>query len=756
MADILGRHSINNIHIIEVDTDPSVGGTPAPKGSLASAVDVGAIWVKTGDADIDWQELSTFAGVSASAPLSGDGTTGSPLSLPAADTDTDGFLTSVDWNTFSSKEEVLSFSGPLSRSVNTISIPKATALVDGYLSSVDFASFAGKENPLSFSGPLSRSGDVVSIPAASSSQNGYLSSADWSTFNSKLSTVVANAPITGSGTTGSPLAMAKATASVNGYLAATDFAVFAGKENALSFNSPLERSVNTISISKADATSNGYLSKEDWAKFNSKEHPLTFVAPLQRVVDGLTGEHSIVAPTVVVGPSSAIDNRLARFDGTTGKLIQSSDASLTDSGDLLLTGSLSAPQAAITTLLVGDYAGSTVDRITIERKAGSSGMSLAVLNESLQTIAAIGPTGGLYGSSLVVDDMYGGTGHVSCVDLSVNNNLSVYGTSYFDDSVDIHAHAYIADHLTVGSYGEFVGDVLLVDASKLDGFGIRNVDGVEMPAIFQKGNIVAGFHTNILIVPATSGIWARKFVAQSTNAVSALEPGDLRVASAGSVRLWLEADTDNVTEADVPYIYMSQDANTVYHIIGGVGNANERPDDRSSLPGALANALYIGSSISTGGIQFGGHDTIHMTLRNTSGNLGIGTNNPGTRLAVVGLTATSSYNNVRVDTATGNFYYQSSSGAFKENIRDLDEEGAEPVLRLRPRRFDLVEEAGGAKDQVGLVMEEVAEDMPEALNRNSQGEATGVDFDVITTRLIQVVKRQEARIQALERRLGAA
>ena len=40
----------------------------------------------------------------------------------------------------------------------------------------------------------------------------------------------------------------------------------------------------------------------------------------------------------VVGPSSATDNAIARFDTTTGKLIQNSNATISDAGDLNLTG----------------------------------------------------------------------------------------------------------------------------------------------------------------------------------------------------------------------------------------------------------------------------------------------------------------------------------------------------------------------------------------------------------------------------------
>jgi hypothetical protein len=73
-----------------------------------------------------------------------------------------------------------------------ISIPVATSLVNGYLTSTDWTTFNGKENVLTFSSPLSRTTNTISIPAATTSVNGYLTSTDWTTFNGKLS---------GSGTT---------------------------------------------------------------------------------------------------------------------------------------------------------------------------------------------------------------------------------------------------------------------------------------------------------------------------------------------------------------------------------------------------------------------------------------------------------------------------------------------------------------------------------------------------------------------------
>jgi hypothetical protein len=54
------------------------------------------------------------------------------------------------------------------------------------------------ENILTFSSPLSRAVDTISIPAATTSANGYLSSTDWNTFNGKQGALTN--PITGSGT----------------------------------------------------------------------------------------------------------------------------------------------------------------------------------------------------------------------------------------------------------------------------------------------------------------------------------------------------------------------------------------------------------------------------------------------------------------------------------------------------------------------------------------------------------------------------
>lgn len=79
--------------------------------------------------------------VTASAPILSSGGLTPNISIPAATTSVNGYLTSTDWTTFNGKENVLTFSSPLSRTTNTISIPAATSSVNGYLTSSDWTNF---------------------------------------------------------------------------------------------------------------------------------------------------------------------------------------------------------------------------------------------------------------------------------------------------------------------------------------------------------------------------------------------------------------------------------------------------------------------------------------------------------------------------------------------------------------------------------------------------------------------------------------
>lgn len=136
--------------------------------------------------------------LSASAPLSYNNTTGA-FTISQANTTTNGFLSSTDWNTFNSKQSALTIGnftevnsnvfmfpdGTTGKTIGNLSIQmiQAGASTNGYLSSTDWTTFNNKQ---------------ATLPAASASVNGYLTSTDWSTFNSKQGAIT----LTTTGTSG--------------------------------------------------------------------------------------------------------------------------------------------------------------------------------------------------------------------------------------------------------------------------------------------------------------------------------------------------------------------------------------------------------------------------------------------------------------------------------------------------------------------------------------------------------------------------
>ena len=60
MANTLNTQNVNEVSLIEVDNDPSIGsGTPAPQGSLAFHKASGGVWIKRYPADTGWEPIST-------------------------------------------------------------------------------------------------------------------------------------------------------------------------------------------------------------------------------------------------------------------------------------------------------------------------------------------------------------------------------------------------------------------------------------------------------------------------------------------------------------------------------------------------------------------------------------------------------------------------------------------------------------------------------------------------------------------------
>jgi hypothetical protein len=104
----------------------------------------------------------------------------------------------------------------------------------------------------------------------------------------------------------------------------------------------------------------------------------------------------------------------------------------------------------------------------------------------------------------------------------------------------------------------------------------------------------------------------------------------------------------------------------------------------------------------------------------------------------------------------GTFAKNTSSRRFKQNIRDHDV-NADAVLSLRPVVYDrLPSKEGGdyARDEFGLVAEEVHEHLPEIVTHDEEGRIDTVRYDLLGVALLPVVQRQAKQIEDLEARLA--
>jgi hypothetical protein len=110
--------------------------------------------------------------------------------------------------------------------------------------------------------------------------------------------------------------------------------------------------------------------------------------------------------------------------------------------------------------------------------------------------------------------------------------------------------------------------------------------------------------------------------------------------------------------------------------------------------------------------------------------------------------------------------FSASSRRYKEDIRDLAEEAAEALLRLRPVTFRYRQPAtdgAGQPPRYGLIAEEVAELLPEVVARGAGGQVEGIDYQQFPALLLSalqhqhtVIEAQGQRLHALESRLATA
>jgi hypothetical protein len=107
--------------------------------------------------------------------------------------------------------------------------------------------------------------------------------------------------------------------------------------------------------------------------------------------------------------------------------------------------------------------------------------------------------------------------------------------------------------------------------------------------------------------------------------------------------------------------------------------------------------------------------------------------------------------NLVVYDSGGGFYRSTSSRKYKTDIEDMQDSWADKILGLRPVWYRSTCEPDNDKwSYWGFIAEEVEEVDPRLVQHDNDGTPEGVQYDRIVPHLVNLLKRQDERIKALE------
>lgn len=299
---------------------------------------------------------------------------------------------------------------------------------------------------------------------------------------------------------------------------------------------------------------------------------------------------------------------------------------------------------------------------------------------------------------------------------------------------------------------------------------------------------------NLAVFRPTSGLWAVRGVTRFYfgGAGDIPAPGDYAGGPAAeaavfrpSTGLWAVRGTTRVyygKQGDLPQgasggDHWTSDGSRIYYAAGNVGIGVADPDFPLQVDYAIkvgdagSSSPFIYLENSAGGVDalglysavkelYLGANNTKLSLRtsgwprltiDSSGRVGIGTQTPSAKFAVLGLTGTSSYNPVRVNTATGDFYYESSSERRKREITNLETDFGR-ILAARPKSY---RDAVSGEREIGYLAEDFAAlGLDPLVIRDGEGRPDGLKYERITLYLVELLRRQRQTIADLEERIA--
>ena len=322
------------------------------------------------------------------------------ISMPAATTSVDGYLTSIDWNTFNNKGTVTSVSvvssnglaGSVATATTTPAITLSTTItgvlkgngtaISAATSGTDYAPATSGTSILYGNG--AGGFNNVTIGSGITFTTGTLSS----TATGTVTSVTGTAPVVSSGGTAPAISMAAATTSVNGYLTSTDWTTFnnkgSGTVTSVTGTAPVVSSggaTPAISMPAATTSVNGYLTSTDWTTFNNKGS-VTSVSVVS--ANGLAGTVATATTTPAITLSTTITGLLKGNATAISAAVANTDyvplsTVITKTADYTITGT--------DTWIINNKTGSTFT-LTFPAASSWTGRYITIKNLQAQTVVS--------------------------------------------------------------------------------------------------------------------------------------------------------------------------------------------------------------------------------------------------------------------------------------------------------------------------------------------------------------------------------
>ena len=300
-------------------------------GSGAYNSTTGVITIPTDNSQIaNGSAYITLTGLSATSPLSYVNTTG-VFSISQANTTTNGYLSSFDWNTFNNKQIALTF-GNLTSS--DITVTGGTGAVIGAGSTMTLATV--NTNTGTF-------GSSTAIPVITVNGKGLITALTTTAVSIPSGSLSFIGDVTGTGTTGSDTTLTLATVNTNvgAYGSSTNVPTITVNAKGL------VTAASQTAIPTATSSVTGLLTSTDWTTFNGKQNALngtgfvkvtgttvsydnsTYLTTISGIAAGGELSGTYASPSLV---NSAVTGKVLTGVNITGGTIADTDSILTAFG----------------------------------------------------------------------------------------------------------------------------------------------------------------------------------------------------------------------------------------------------------------------------------------------------------------------------------------------------------------------------------------------------------------------------------------